>query len=150
MVIWAGKFAKIFCETKTYQEFWPQNEPRLSEPLWVVAGLCWAGLSPQKPLPEPPDPDILSFPEGAEKRRLHLTRERNRTLVEKAKSIAFEQDPMLHCQVCGFSFTERYGEHGRKFIEAHHKIPIAELKKPYTTGRFSIGLRKLSSNAPLW
>ncbi len=127
-VIWAGRFGKIFSETKTYQEFWSKSEPRLSEPLWVVAGLCWAGLSPKKPLPEPPDPDILSFPEGAEKRRLHLIRERNRTLVAKAKSFALEQDPMLRCQVCGFSFTERYGEHGHKFIEAHHKQPIAELK----------------------
>ena len=128
-VIWAGKFAKIICETKTYKEFWPQDETRLSKPLWVIAGICWTGLTPQKPLAEPPDPDILSFPEGAEKRRLHLTRERNRTLVAKAKSIAFEQDSMLRCQVCGFSFKERYGEHGHKFIEAHHKQPIAELKQ---------------------
>jgi len=139
-VIWAGKFAKTICETKTYEEFWSQNEPRLSKPLWVIAGICWTGLSPQKPLPEPPDPDILSFPEGAEKRRLHLTRERSRTLVAKAKSIAIEQDPMLRCQVCGFSFTERYGEHGRKFIEAHHKQPIAELKQGSRTRLEDIAL----------
>jgi len=128
-VIWAGRFAKIICETKTYEEFWPQNEPRLSKPLWVIAGISWTGLTPQKPLPEPPDPDSFSFPEGTEKRRWHLTRERNRALVAKAKSIAFEEDPMLRCQVCGFSFTEKYGEHGHKFIEAHHKQPIAELKQ---------------------
>jgi len=126
-VIWAGRFAGEICETKTYQEFWPQTEKRLSRPLWVFAGICWTGLSPQKPSPEPADPDALSFPEGAEKRRLHLARERNRTLIAKAKAIGLEQDPMLRCQICGFSFAERYGEHGRGFIEAHHKQPIAEL-----------------------
>lgn len=126
-VIWAGRFAKEICETATYQEFWPQAERRLSNPLWVIAGICWTGLSPQKPLPEPPDPDTLAFPEGAEKRRLHLIRERNRTLVAKAKVIGIEKDPMLRCRICGFSFAERYGEHGRGFIEAHHKQPVAEL-----------------------
>lgn len=126
-VIWAGKFAREICETKTYQEFWSRTEKRLSNPLWVIAGICWVGLTPQKPSPEPPDPEILSFPEGAEKRRLHLTRERNQTLVAKAKAIGVEQDAMLRCQVCGFSFVERYGEFGRGFIEAHHKQPVAEL-----------------------
>jgi 5-methylcytosine-specific restriction enzyme A len=28
--------------------------------------------------------------------------------------------------VCGFSFLEIYGEHGRGFIEAHHKQPLSE------------------------
>jgi hypothetical protein len=84
-VVWAGKFANAICETKTYEEFWSQNERKLSRPLWVIAGICWIGLTPKTPLPEHPDPDILSFPEGAEKRRLHLIRERNRMLVAKAK-----------------------------------------------------------------
>jgi hypothetical protein len=139
-VIWAGKFAKEFCETRTYQKYWPQTERRLSNPLWVVAGICWTGLSPQKPLPEPIDPDILSFPEGAEKRRLHLTRERNRAIVAKAKAIGIEQDPMLRCQICGFSFAERYGQHGRGFIEAHHKHPVAELKPGSRTNLKDIAL----------
>lgn len=34
---------------------------------------------------------------------------------------------MLKCEVCGFSFFEFYGEHGRNFIEAHHKKPISKL-----------------------
>jgi hypothetical protein len=139
-VVWAGKFANTICETKTYEEFWSNAEPRLSRPLWVIAGICWMGLTPKKPSPEPPDPDILSFPEGAEKRRLHLIRERNQTLVAKAKSIALENDPMLRCQVCGFSFTERYGEHGYRFIEAHHKQPIAELKQGSRTRLEDIAL----------
>jgi predicted HNH restriction endonuclease len=85
-------------------------------------------LSPKKPTPDPVDLDYLSFPEGTEKRRLHLTRERNRALVSKAKALGLEKDPMLKCEICGFSFVTTYSELGKGFIEAHHKQPIAELK----------------------
>lgn len=30
------------------------------------------------------------------------------------------------CSVCKFDFGTAYGEHGRGFIEIHHKIPLAE------------------------
>jgi predicted HNH restriction endonuclease len=30
------------------------------------------------------------------------------------------------CQVCGFSFAEVYGEHGKDFIEIHHLNPVAQ------------------------
>jgi hypothetical protein len=127
-LIWAGEFASAISESQTYQEFWPLDIGRLSQPLWVISGICWSGVAPGKPQSGPFDPTKLSFPEGAAKRRLHLIRERNRTLVGMAKSIGLEKDPKLRCQVCNFSFLERYGKHGRGFIEAHHKQPVAELK----------------------
>jgi predicted RNA-binding protein with PUA-like domain/5-methylcytosine-specific restriction endonuclease McrA len=32
------------------------------------------------------------------------------------------------CAVCGFNFEEVYGEHGKDFIEIHHKNPLSTLK----------------------
>lgn len=128
-VVWAGKFASEIATTPTYQEYWPPTDPRLSTPSWVISGLCWGGLKPSKPLLDPIDPDLRSFPEGAEKRRLHLIRERNQVVVAQAKTLGLHRDPLLRCQVCGFSFAERYGEVGRGFIEAHHTLPVAQLKK---------------------
>lgn len=129
-VIWAGKFAADIVKTETFQRYWPTTNPKLSEPLWVISGLCWGGIEDLgRPITDPIDPETQLFPEGAEKRRLHLSRERNRKLVEHAKALFILQDPNLHCEVCGFSYVEHYGELGRGFIEAHHTIPIAELKK---------------------
>lgn len=48
----------------------------------------------------------------------------------------YERDPRLRrqaitvhgtrCQICGFSFAEKYGEIGEGFIEVHHKRPISD------------------------
>jgi hypothetical protein len=123
-LIWAGKLAIDISKTKSFQQYWPE-----SEPLWIISGLCWTGSTPPKPELEPPDiEEIEAFPEGSEKRRLHLIRERNQVVILKAKEYGFKRDPMLRCQVCGFSFIEKYGEHGHHFIEAHHTQPIATLK----------------------
>lgn len=34
----------------------------------------------------------------------------------------------LRCDVCQFSFSDKYGELGAGFIEAHHTIPVSQLK----------------------
>jgi len=123
-LIWAGKFAADISKTTTFQLYWPEGEP-----LWIVAGLCWYGPSPPKPQLVPQNiEDSQSYPEGGEKRRLHLTRERSQVVVLKAKDLALKRDPMLRCEVCGFSFLEKYGEHGDGFIEAHHTQPMSTLK----------------------
>jgi hypothetical protein len=123
-LIWTGRFVSDFSKTMTFQRYWPQGEPS-----WVIAGICWYGPEPPKPQVEfASGEEIRSFPEGAEKRRLHLIRERNRIVVSMAKELAVKSDPSLKCEVCGFSYVEKYGEHGRAFIEAHHRQPIASLK----------------------
>jgi len=135
-LVWAGQFAKKITETKTYQLYWPE-----SDSLWVVAGICWDVLSPEKPKADPIDIDeIACFPEGKEKRRLHLIRERNQTVVAKAKKLALQRDPMLRCEVCGFSFSQAYGELGSEFIEAHHKTPLAKLKPNSETKVEDLGM----------
>lgn len=55
--------------------------------------------------------------------------QRNRTIVEQAKAL---RTPLI-CEGCTFDFEDRYGEHGRGFIEAHHIEPLhkrAGVEKP--------------------
>ena len=128
-IIWAGKFASAIASTSTYQQYWPINDQSLAVPNWVISGICWLGLKPKKPEADPIDPDSSWFKEGAKKRRFHLFRERDRRVVAKVKEQRLKEDPLLHCDICGFSFVEKYGEMGKGFIEAHHKIPISKLEK---------------------
>jgi hypothetical protein len=59
----------------------------------------------------------------------HLRYERNSTLIHRIKERALARNKMLNCQVCEFSFLEKYGEIGEGFIEAHHKKPLSEIKR---------------------
>jgi hypothetical protein len=80
-----------------------------------------------------PEDDRDVFPEGRELFRQHRSLERNQRLVECAKRRRRERDPLLRCQVCGFSFAEVYGDVGEGFIEAHHTRPLAKKKSPAGT-----------------
>ena len=73
------------------------------------------------------------FPEGKPKSKLHIERERNRKVINIAKSKFKKKYGRLFCEVCGFDFSEIYGELGEDFIEGHHKKPIAQLKEGDTT-----------------
>jgi len=72
--------------------------------------------------------DEFASPEGKERFRLHRSKERDATLSKKAKKKRLEQTGALRCEVCGFSFFDVYGDLGEGFIEAHHTIPLSELK----------------------
>jgi len=52
----------------------------------------------------------------------HRKIERNRTAARQAKKFHGTR-----CQACGLDFSERYGDLGKGFIEAHHLRPIATL-----------------------
>ena len=67
------------------------------------------------------------FPEGKEKFKLHKSFERDSGISKKAKELRLDQVGELRCDVCSFSFSDAYGEHGAGFIEAHHTAPVAEL-----------------------
>lgn len=74
------------------------------------------------------DPNDHHFMEGKLKLRLHLRKERNRSLVNHAKKIwNQEQNGRVCCFICTFCFIERYGDVGKGFIEAHHNQPIESL-----------------------
>ena len=53
----------------------------------------------------------------------HLNRERDSLLAEDCKI----RDNYT-CQVCGFHFEKLYGELGCEFAEAHHIIPLSQLR----------------------
>lgn len=84
--------------------------------------------------------DDLIFPEGKEVYRLHRERERNSKVTELAKNNRFKKDPLLRCEICGFSFVEKYGELGNNFIEAHHTIPVSQLSLESMTKEKDIAL----------
>ena len=73
------------------------------------------------------DDGQTAYPEGKWKERLHKYRERNSKVIKKAKALRMKKDPLLKCDVCGFSFVSRYGIRGKQFIEAHHTIPLVSL-----------------------
>ena len=68
------------------------------------------------------------YPEGKVAFGLHKRRERNPDLIKKAKEMAFKKQGELTCNICKFSFKQRYGDIGDGFIEAHHKIPVSKLE----------------------
>lgn len=71
--------------------------------------------------------------EGQGKLATHMRYERNSSLIKKIKQNAIKSNPMLNCEICGFSFFEKFGELGKGFIEAHHKRPLSETKEIKTT-----------------
>jgi 5-methylcytosine-specific restriction enzyme A len=64
----------------------------------------------------------LSVKEGKLYLVSHLARERNRKIVEAKKAHALKFN-ILFCEVCGFSFQEKYQ---KSYIECHHIKHIAE------------------------
>jgi predicted HNH restriction endonuclease len=77
--------------------------------------------------------DERSFPEGKLKYRLHRIKERSRKLSKAVKDTSLREVGELLCDVCGFSFRERYGDLGDGYIEAHHTVAISLLKKETPT-----------------
>lgn len=87
----------------------------------------------EQELPIAEEDEELAFPEGKEVFRLHKSKERNRELIRAAKQTRLQTDKRLCCQVCGFSFADKYGELGDGFIEAHHLFPISQLTEETET-----------------
>lgn len=58
----------------------------------------------------------------------HIRRERSKQLANGAKL----RDGFT-CRVCDFNFLDTYGEVGRGFAEAHHKVALSKLRKKVKT-----------------
>lgn len=71
----------------------------------------------------------LDFPEGRIKYDTHKRLERNKRLIDIAKRRFVERNGSLFCEVCGFNFEAKYGEIGKDYIEAHHSLPVSEMKE---------------------
>lgn len=73
--------------------------------------------------------DDSSFSEGRRKIRQHIYRERNHSLINKAKEkFKKEHSNRLFCEICDFDFHMKYGELGEAFIEVHHVKPVSEMQ----------------------
>lgn len=77
--------------------------------------------------------DDEGFIEGKQYLKTHLTYERNHYIKTKAKESFKITNGRLFCEICGFDFNKIYGEVGKDFIEAHHSIPVSEMKKDHKT-----------------
>lgn len=73
--------------------------------------------------------DDISFPEGKQKLKTHICRERNQKVIQIAKDRFKEKHGHLYCEACGFDFYKKYGKIGEDYIEGHHTIPVSELKE---------------------
>ena len=76
--------------------------------------------------------DIYAY-EGKTVHRLHVSRERNRILRQQKIKFFQEQHGELFCEICGFSFLEKYGNLGFGLIEVHHVQPLSSLKEETAT-----------------
>lgn len=73
--------------------------------------------------------EAITGKEGRILTRIHVYKERDRTLVKKAKAhYKAKGGGKLKCQSCGMDPVELYGPSGERCIEAHHTIPIEELQ----------------------
>jgi len=114
---------------KLEEEVWNLYAENRSELERIAASIVAAITDDDTLFPDDlEDPDATEFPEGALLYRAHLRRERNRQLVAKAKAAAKRRSPDLSCEICSFSFVQRYGELGEDFIECHHTIPVSSMK----------------------
>ena len=62
-------------------------------------------------------------------------RSRNRSLIAAKKA-----NSDYRCEICGFIFTDDYGQRGDRFIIAHHNEPIGKGKAPRKTTLQDISL----------
>lgn len=84
--------------------------------------------------------DDISFPEGKEQLKRHISRERNPRLIREAKKRFKKIHGRLYCEVCGFDFKVVYGEIGEDFIEAHHTKAISEMKEGDKTSMLDLAM----------
>ena len=75
----------------------------------------------------------IEYPEGKVAERKHKFRERNSKVVQLAKENFKNKHGRLFCQACEFDFEKEYGQIGVDFIEAHHTIPVSEMKNGHKT-----------------
>ncbi|GEM50801.1 hypothetical protein EB1_05910 [Empedobacter brevis NBRC 14943 = ATCC 43319] len=64
----------------------------------------------------------LSVIEGRLRLVTHFARERDRNIIKAKKQLAIQKQN-LKCEICEFSFIDKYGV---EFIECHHNTPISE------------------------
>jgi hypothetical protein len=68
--------------------------------------------------------------EGTPQLKSHFRRERSQKLIAQKKEQYKKTHKTLRCEICDMSFEESYPKSlGENFIEAHHKIPLAQINQ---------------------
>jgi 5-methylcytosine-specific restriction protein A len=77
---------------------------------------------------DPTDPDLedASAHEGGLLERMHLRRERDPGIRNKAVKAYKRRHGHVACEACGFNFGTTYGIRGEEYIECHHRTPLSE------------------------
>jgi hypothetical protein len=119
---WLVQDLHLFVYRNILKLYKPKNEPKKNKIISEIQDDC--------------EPVAI---EGKSKLAIHMRYERDNSLIKKIKKKALISNPMLNCEVCGFSFFEKYGSLGQGFIEAHHLQPLNETKETKTS-RASIAL----------
>jgi hypothetical protein len=65
-----------------------------------------------------------SYTEGQRVVRTHWAYERDRNAVNEAKRRMKSKYGKLFCEICNFSFEDKYGSLGKGVIDVHHMTPI--------------------------
>ena len=78
-------------------------------------------------IPNEEDDTLHTVKEGKVIYKLHKLRERDSKINKKKKEVYFKKHGKLNCEVCDFDFYKVYGDIGKGFMEAHHRIPLSEL-----------------------
>ena len=114
-------------DKKVFEEF-EFNTARLQQLAKHIRAIAADPVLPNQLylIPEGEEGDISVVEEGAVIYKLHKYRERDVSIVAKKKNIVFEQYGKLLCEACEFDFNVQYGDLGYKFIECHHRTPLAE------------------------
>ena len=114
-------------DKKVFEEF-EFNTARLQQLAKHIRAIAADPVLPNQLylIPEEEEGDISVVEEGAVIYKLHKYRERDVSIVAKKKNIVFEQYGKLLCEACEFDFNVQYGNLGYKFIECHHRTPLAE------------------------
>jgi 5-methylcytosine-specific restriction protein A len=92
-----------------------------------TAAAIKANLEPEIEDYDEPEGDVEAE-EGRVLTRAHQVRERSKKLVAAKKAACLKATGKLSCEVCGFQFDLAYGERGKAFIEAHHSLPVHQLR----------------------
>jgi 5-methylcytosine-specific restriction endonuclease McrA len=124
------------CPTRLLASEPPPTEYKVEETVGAEVGTD--ALESLKELPE------REYKEGLARLVKHVRIERLRSpaLVKEAKKAFRARHRRLFCEACGFDFERRYGQRGRDYIEAHHRIPISKLDRvgPTTVSRKDLAL----------
>ncbi len=122
-----GRLYQYSSETSTYKE----GTPDLFESVDGLAAKTgrWR-LKGYQAAPDNPDIVLedteveIDAVEGRRRLRVHLGRERSRSLIKAFKTSL----KSFACEACRADMGELYGALGEGYIEAHHTVPVASLK----------------------